>query len=269
MTINWKKSAIVVADILLGIYLILAITAFNRPDEVSDVCGEVKIDIKDGVVKGFLNADEVKAELQHAKLYPLGDPMSDVNTRKIEDMLRQNPFVESAECYKTQQGQVAISVTQRMPIVRIKSQSGDDYYLDDQGGILPNSHYTSDLVIATGNINKWYARYYITPLSKTIMNSELWNNQIEQINILPDRGVELVPRMGNHVVYIGQLPQYGRKPATEKEIDEYVATKLSRLEKFYRYGLSQAGWNRYDYINIEFDNQIICKKRVEKYEAEQ
>ena len=36
---------------------------------------------------------------------------------------------------------------------------------------------------------------------------------------------------------------------------------MDRLEKFYKYGLSQAGWNKYSYINIVFDNQIICKKR--------
>lgn len=266
---TWKKVIITCLDALLAVYLVLAITSFNKPDEGVGECTKVTIDITDSNNAGFLSAAEVKNMLLKRDIYPLHKPMPEVNPRSIEESLKKSPFVNTAECYKTQQGQVAISVTQRMPIVRIKSQSGDDYYLDDQGGILPNSHYTSDLVIATGNINKWYARYYITPLSKTIMNSELWNNQIEQINILPDRGVELVPRMGNHVVYIGQLPQYGRKPATEKEIDEYVATKLSRLEKFYRYGLSQAGWNRYDYINIEFDNQIICKKRVEKYGAEQ
>jgi cell division protein FtsQ len=37
---------------------------------------------------------------------------------------------------------------------------------------------------------------------------------------------------------------------------------MDRLEKFYKYGLSQAGWNKYYYINLEFDNQIICKKRI-------
>jgi cell division protein FtsQ len=36
-----------------------------------------------------------------------------------------------------------------MPIIRIKNMKGADYYLDDKGGILPNSHYTSDLFIAT------------------------------------------------------------------------------------------------------------------------
>ena len=37
--------------------------------------------------------------------------------------------------------------------------------------------------------------------------------------------------------------------------------KLQRLRKFYKYGLSHAGWDRYERINLEFDNQIICKKR--------
>ena len=41
------------------------------------------------------------------------------------------------------------------------------------------------------------------------------------------------------------------------EIDK----KLDRLRKFYSYGLSQTGWNRYSRINVEFDNQIICKQR--------
>ena len=47
---------------------------------------------------------------------------------------------------------------------------------------------------------------------------------------------------------------------------ESIRKKLDRLEKFYKYGLSQAGWNKYSYINLEFDNQIICKKRNYKKE---
>ena len=50
MAFNWKRTAIIVADCLIGIYLVLAITAFNHPDELSTVCTEVRIDIKDGLV---------------------------------------------------------------------------------------------------------------------------------------------------------------------------------------------------------------------------
>ena len=150
--------------------------------------------------------------------------------------------------------------TQRMPIVRIKSINNEDYYVDDHYQIMPNTNYTSDIIIATGNINKWYAQKYISLVSKTLMTNNLWRNQIEQINVLPNRGIELVPRVGNHIIYIGNLPESNIISKREKDVEAFINKKMDRLEKFYKYGLSQAGWNKYSYINIEFDNQIICKK---------
>ena len=139
MSITWKKSFIILIDIALAVYLAFAITAFNRPDELSNVCSEVKIDVKEGEVKGFLNPNEIKSQLQHAHLYPLGDPMSQVSARKIEENLSQNPLVESAQCYKTQTGRVIISLSQRLPVVRVKADNGDDYYVDTHGNIMPNT----------------------------------------------------------------------------------------------------------------------------------
>lgn len=92
------------------------------------------------------------------------------------------------------------------------------------------------------------------------MANELWRNQIEQINVLPNRGIELVPRVGDHIIYLGNLPETSAVEKREQKIQEFVNKKMTRLENFYKYGLSQAGWNKYSYINLEFDNQIICKK---------
>ena len=125
---------------------------------------------------------------------------------------------------------------------------------------MPNTKYTSDLIIATGFISKWYAQKYISILSKALMANELWRNQIEQINVLPNRGIELVPRVGDHIIYLGNLPETSAVEKREQKIQEFVNKKMTRLENFYKYGLSQAGWNKYSYINLEFDNQIICKK---------
>lgn len=91
------------------------------------------------------------------------------------------------------------------------------------------------------------------------MANELWRNQIEQINVLPNRGIELVPRVGDHIIYLGNLPETSAVEKRELKIQEFVNKKMTRLENFYKYGLSQAGWNKYSYINLEFDNQIICK----------
>lgn len=247
-------------DSALAVYLMFAFTAFNKPDEKTRLCTKVSINIQDEATNGFIDTHEIKKRLEKSHLYPLKMPLNEVNARKIEETLKSSPFVKSAECYKTQDGQVYITLTQRMPVVRIKAECGDDYYLDDNDCIMPNSHYTSDLIIATGHISKWFATNYISPLSKTLMGNDLWKNQVEQINVLPDLGIELVPRVGNHIVYIGQLPFCKYKLQRDKLVSDFVTKKMNRLEKFYKYGLSQAGWNKYSYINLEFDNQIICKR---------
>lgn len=263
MRINWKKTIIVTLDIILGGYLVVAFSAFGKPNVIPRVCTQVNINIQDEATSGFISAAEIKSRLEKNRLYPLSKLMQDINTRLIEETLEQSPFVKRVECYKTENGHVSISLTQRMPILRIKASNGEDYYIDDNHSVMPNSNYTSDLIIATGHFNKWYARHYISYLAENLMSNEFWKNQIVQINVLPDRGVELVPRVGNHIVYIGQLPETKYVNIRQKLINEYIDRKMDRLEKFYKYGLSQAGWNKYEYINIEFDNQIICKKHIE------
>lgn len=260
MRINWKKAIIITLDIAIGTYLCFAFTRFNEPDESGMLCTKVNINIQDEMTNGFLDAKEIKKRLEAKKIYPLEKPLSKVSARKIEETLMQSPFVKSAECYKTQDGLVDINLTQRMPIVRIKSINNEDYYVDDHYQIMPNTKYTSDMIIATGYINKWFAQKYISILSKSLLANELWRNQIEQINVLQDKGIELIPRVGNHIIYIGYLPETKLSGEREKEIQAFVGKKMSRLENFYKYGLSIAGWNKYSYINLEFDNQIICKK---------
>jgi len=257
LRINWKKTLLVVTDILLLGYLVTAMVSFNKPDNSAQKCSGVSINIADENTNGFLNAQEVKNILERSRLYPIGKPTETINPRNIEDYLKKSPFVNTAQCYKTQNGHVCITITQRLPIIRVKNIMGDDYYLDERGGILPNSKYTSDLIIATGYIQR-QSSVLLATIARELMSSDLWRNQIEQINILKDQGIELIPRVGDHIVYIGIPPRV--KNDQEQVITTYIHDKMDRLEKFYKYGLNEAGWNKYHYISLEFDNQIICKK---------
>ncbi|MCD8296625.1 MAG: cell division protein FtsQ [Prevotella sp.] len=261
MRLRIKRTLLTLLTIVFCAYLVLAMTSFNKPKEMYPICTKVSINIEDESTNGFLSADEIKRILEHAKLYPFKKKMASINPRDIEDLLKVSPFVSTAQCYKTTDGCVNINITQRLPIIRIKNNKGDDYYVDDHGGVMPNSKYVSDLIIATGNISERFARNYLCNLAIEVMADELWNNQIVQINVLPDLGIELVPRVGEHIIYLGKLPQTKYVNQRRELIHSFVNNKLDKLAKFYKYGLSQAGWNRYSYINIEFDNQIICKKR--------
>ena len=195
MSFNWKKSLLVVFDIAIAAYLILAVTAFNKPAERANVCSEVKIDIDDEMPDGFLNTNEIKQMLERQHLYPLAQPMMSVNARDIEETLRKNPFVQQAECYKAQNGHVCISLKQCMPIMHVMAVNGDNYYIDTHGSILPETHYASDLVVATGAITKKYAQKSLTPVVNEIVRDKFWQSQIVQINVLPDGSVEMVPRV--------------------------------------------------------------------------
>ncbi len=55
MTFNWKKTFIVLFDIVIAVYLLLAVSAFNTPAEKATVCTEVKIDINIESIGGFVN----------------------------------------------------------------------------------------------------------------------------------------------------------------------------------------------------------------------
>ena len=247
MTFNWKKTLVITIDAIIAVYLVLAVTLFNRPAEKATVCSEVKIDIEQSKGDGFLNPTEVKHLLEKQQLYPLAQPMQFISTRQIEEALVKSPFVDEAQCYKTQSGHVCIQLRQRLPVLHVMAANGDHYYLDDHGDILPTSGLPVDLIVATGAISRNYARRVLAPLASSLHDNKFWQSLIEQFNVLSDGSLELVPRVGDHIVYLGAPTDIDRK--------------LERLRKFYKYGLIHAGWNRYERISVEFGNQIICKKR--------
>jgi cell division protein FtsQ len=58
--------------------------------------------------------------------------------------------------------------------------------------------------------------------------------------------IDLIPRLGNNIVHLGTA--------------ENFEGKLRNLETFYKEVLPETGWNKYDLINLEFKDQIVCRK---------
>lgn len=260
MSSIWKKTIIVTLDLALGIYLILATTSFNKPDRSAETCQQVRIKIAATDSSGFLSATDVKQMLTSKHLYPSGKSMSLIDLRAIENTLKQNPFICGVECFKTQDGTVGVNVSQQLPMLRVKADNGEDYYIDVEGEVMQGGGHASDLIVATGSITQWYAQNYVAPLVRWLMGHEMWKNQVEQINILPDKSLEVVPRVGDHIACLGRMPESKNKERRERLVNNFAEHQFSRLDKFYRYGLNKVGWNKYSYINLEFGNQIICKK---------
>ena len=246
-----KRLVIFLLSLLIASYLIFVFMTIKSPEGSDTMCKGVKIEIAQDENEGLLTVSEVRKMLTVDHLNPTGLMMDEVNTRLIEDQLKAKELIESVECYKAQDDSVHIVIKQRSPVLRVMAENGESYYLDKLGKKMPVGQYSCNLIIATGFISKKYAEKMLAPMATIIQGDDFWREQIEQIVVLKDGSVEMVPRVGEHILYLGQPTG--------------IRTKLDRLWKFYYYGLNEAGWNRYSRISVEFDNQIICKRKIIKY----
>lgn len=241
-----KKILLTIVLLLITAYLLVAITAFNRKP-AGATCTDIELVIKDTAYVGFVTTKEIAAILTKKKLNPVGKNMDEIRTAELEEALATQPLIDRVECYKTPSHKICVEVTQRIPILHVINSRGENYYLDNKGTVMPSDAKCTALVpLATGFIDKTFAVSGLYPFGMYLQNDPFWEAQIEQIHVLPDRSIELVPRVGDHIIYLGKAEDYERK--------------LSRVKKFYRKALNKVGWNKYGRINVEFSNQIICTR---------
>ena len=205
------------------------------------------IDYQDSIDHGFISQKGILRLLNGKKLSPVGKKMGDINTRLLEEELSQHPLIENVECYRTPGCKIGIEVTQRLPILRVMANNGDNYYIDNKGKIMPIPNSSAHVAVVTGYVDRDFAVKELYTLGVFLQAHPLWDAQIEQINVTQAKELELVPRVGEHIIFLG-------KPGNYEE-------KFEKLKTFYEKGLNQVGWNKYSRISLEFNNQIICTKK--------
>ena len=241
-----KKLFIFLFLILITVYLVMAVTVMNgTPSE--QTCSGMELVIKDSIDYGFISKREVLRLLNGKKLSPIGKPMGEINTRQLEDELRQHPLIGNAECYRTSSNRVGIEITQRLPILRVMAANGENYYIDDKAHLMPIPNSAANVAIVTGNVDRKFAAKELYELGMFLQRHPLWKAQIQQINVTAAKELELVPQVGDHIIFLGKPGNY--------------ENKFERLKTFYKRGLNEVGWNKYSRISLEFDNQIICTKK--------
>ena len=118
--VNWKKTAIVVCDIVVAAYLLLAITAFNRPGVKETHCTEVKINIE-------------KNEVDIFSWVRQGDTISEIIDKWLQGVdltnNRHNTLVDLASHLRYVIGKNATKITEvvmALPWVQDLQREGED-----------------------------------------------------------------------------------------------------------------------------------------------
>jgi len=242
-----KKILSILSLIVLAGYLVYSLVAMTDRHEDTRLCRGVDLHITDSLHFDLIDEEMILSLLQEHSVDPVGLPLEEIDLERVEAILLLHPLVGKVQCYKTGGDMLRINISSKVPLVRVMNNRGQDFYVDSKGEILTQHSLAVQLPVATGYIDRKYASEELLQVIRAIDRSEFWKAQVEQINVTKDKQIELVPRVGDHLLILGTADD--------------VENKLARLMNFYEKGLDNVGWNKYRSISVAYDNQVVCKKR--------
>lgn len=234
----------------------------------STLCSKVEINIDYSNGECFISVEDVNALISKTAGDVLKMSISEVNVLKIEQNIDANPYVSNSEVFLGVDGILKINIKQRKPICRVVNEKNMSFYIDADGKLMPvNSQYTARVVVANGKIPECYSgatnlnitdslaidtmlnkptlqKIYL--IARYIDSDEFWKSHIEQIFVNKYNDIELIPKIGDHIILVGN--------------DLNIKEKLENLKIFYIKILNKVGWDKYKLINIKFKNQVVCSK---------
>jgi len=231
---------------------LIVLMSFIEVKKSEVVCKNVKVYIPGN--QYFIDRQEVDNILRVNSHALIGRRMEYINIHELEKKLKANPFIEHAKVYVDMDGTINVEISQRQPILRLMNRFDQDFYVDQQGLKIPlSANFTARVLAANGYIDELFANRVDTlhtaiaiELFKTadyIRKDTLWNAQIAQIYVNKDHEMELIPRVGNNRILLGDA--------------DSLDTKFRNLRTFYKKALPRVGWDTYSVINIKYANQVV------------
>lgn len=252
--INWKA---ILYGFLWAISLggLVALMGFIEIKKAESKCTDIKVIIPE--VNSFIERADIDEMLLNSSGSLVGRNLHTIDIHGIETELKANPYIETAKVYADMNGVVNIKISQREPILRVLNLTNQDFYIDRKGLKMPVSrNFTAHVLVANGYILEPFANKVDTlktDLAKSLYKTSLfiegdtlWREQIEQLFVNDQTEIEMVPRVGDHKIILGN--------------DSDLETKFTNLLAFYKKALPAVGWNAYNTINIKYTNQIVCVK---------
>jgi cell division protein FtsQ len=201
----------------------------------------------------FIDDNEVKRSIEEFAGTGWEDLQTgQINFADVEEMLEMNPYIERAEVYLSSKGAVQIDIRQREPLFRIVNSSGVSYYFDVNGVKIPaSSKFTARVVVVTGNVESTGDSSVFGQLMKLcrfISNDGFWKAQFEQIHVTREGEFQLVPKLGNHIILLGNAD----------DLEE----SFGKLMVFYKEVLKNFDAEDFRIVNLKYKDQIVCTKNT-------
>jgi cell division protein FtsQ len=185
--------------------------------------------------------------------------LADIDIERVEQILEAQAFVGDAEAYVDADMVLHIRVEQRVPLLRVMADNGQNYYIDLEGTRLPLSDkHTVRVPVVTGAVAPWSDDYadhenhqlgQLIELARFVRRDGFLQALVEQIHLDQRGEFTLAPKVGDQLIYLGHYDP------------ENTPERLDRLKVFYREGIPYEGWQKYRSFDLRFKDQVIAKKK--------
>jgi len=171
-------------------------------------------------------------------------PKETLDLNKLENALKSNPMIKTAEVYVAVNGSLSAAIEQKTPIARVRTNAS--YYIDDEGFFMPlSSNYSARVPLVTGHIEKNNLKDVYTVATKVRSDGFLKNHVIE-IHQGADKAIHLRLRQCDFIVQLGDV--------------SFMDKKINNLKVFYKKSLKEKTLKNYSKVNLQFENQVVCTK---------
>jgi cell division protein FtsQ len=253
---NTKKILRSILWMLIGIVCITLLISAVLNKEAT-ICKAVEIEISGVNNNFFIDKTDVYNIIKNFG----GDStqqgsLADIDLKQIEKELEKNVWIKNAELFFDNNNVLKVLVDEREPIARLFTNTGNSFYIDSSCKMLPLSDkFSARLPIFTGFIaDTKYVSAADSALLCDIKNISIKINadtflmaMIEQVDVTAARTFEMTPKIGKQKIIFGD--------ASDADL------KFTKLKMFYKTIITQAGWNRYNTINLEYKNQVVASVR--------
>ncbi len=226
-------------------------------------CRGIEITIIDSSQHRLVTEADIMSLIRSTGIRVKGIPVNNISLPDIEEKIKTLKELRVAEVYFTADNIMHVYADQREPVLRVIASYGGDFFIDNEGVMMrrhniytPRLHILeADMVFIPGQMTgsnifdsektRNLAEAY--ELISYIRNDTFWNAMIDHLYMSRRGEIDMVPRIGNHVIHLGKTENY-------KE-------KLNNLFVFYREAMPHAGWDKYKTVNIEYKGQVVCQRR--------
>jgi len=262
------KKAINISLWVVLIAYLGAIYGFVEEKNKGIICNDINVSVVNNETNKLISNKSILATIKNSHIPIIGKQVNKINTFALENLFKSNATIKQVAIYTTIDGILNVEAEQREPILMVMNARMQQYYIDNEAYIIPirfeapayclfangniketfnvnEAHTEKSLLMDTLNNNKNNISS-IFKLSQYINSHNFWKNHISQIYVDGDNNLMVIPRVGAHVIILGDI--------TNLDI------KFKKLRSLY-YAFNEIGWNDYKTINLKYSNQIVCTKR--------